>query len=248
MNIRFLPLSAFLFLAAGTAYGQAGSLGKDAATVQANMATIASGSSLRVEGATSLGVVGSPYADSRWLTALLTLNNGMPLAPVPLKYDVLQHRLLMLDAKHPKDSLLLDDHQVVRFVLQEPASARGPARQREFRRFREAPQQHHRPDYVEVLHEGSYTLLKHYVKTVKKADYYGAYSQDRRTDEIEDKSTYYLLSPEARLAPVKLNLKTLQSAAPPLAAALKTTADTQKPKTEAQWVSVLQAADPKPAK
>ncbi|WP_426061403.1 hypothetical protein [Hymenobacter sp. B1770] len=248
MNLRFLYLSALLFLASTTAYAQAASMGKDAATAQANLGAITAGGSVRMDRAASYGVVGSPYADNRWLTALVTLSNGQPLAPVALKYDVLERRLLMLDEKHPSDSVMLDDRQVVRFVLQEPASVRGPARQREFRRFLEAPQQQHRPDYVEVLHMGSYTLLKNYVKALRRADYQGAYSPNRRADEIEDKSVYYLRSPGAQLVLVKLSLKSLEAAAPPLATALKAAADTHKPKTEAQWVMVLQAADPAPTK
>ncbi|MBF9237930.1 hypothetical protein I2I05_11040 [Hymenobacter sp. BT683] len=248
INLRHASLVGVLLMGAASAQAQQAGTVPDGAAAQANLAALASGSPTVVPRGASEGLKGSPYAENRWLPAQITLTNNLPLAPVPLKYDVLEHRLLMRTVARPNDSLQLDDRQVVRFVLQEPASPFGPARQREFRRFLEAPLDRHRTDYVEVLHEGRYTLLKHYQKSLKKADFQGAYSSDRRFDEIEDKSVYYLRTPEAKLVPVKLGLKPLTAAAPPLAAALKSAVDQKKPKTDADWVAVLHAADPAPAK
>lgn len=187
--------------------------------------------------------VGSPFAEDRWLMATLVLTNKLPLAPIPLKYDVLEHRLLMHQPAPSPDSIELDDHQVTSFVLMEPASNAGPVRQRLFRRFLEGPAAH-QLDYVEVLHEGKYTFLKHHQKTVKHPSFQGMYSTGALTDEIEDASLYYLRTPEGTLTPVKLNLKAIQNAAPALSAALKAATATQKPRTEADWSAVLNAADP----
>ncbi|MDO7845874.1 hypothetical protein Q5H92_05860 [Hymenobacter sp. M29] len=241
MKIHHLSLLALLF-SAGVAHAQ-----QDAAA-QTNLNALAAGAPAVVPRGTADGLKGSPYADNRWLLAQITLANNLPLAPVPLKYDVLDHRLLMRAPARPKDSLQLDDARVLQFVLNEPATPLSPARQRTFRRFAEAPAENHKRDYVEVLHQGRYTLLKHYLKKLNKANYQGAYSTDSHYDEIEDKSVYYLLTPDARLVPVKLALKPLQGAAPALAAALKTAADAQKPKTDAEWTAVFAAADPAPAK
>lgn len=240
MNIRLFPLLGLLF--AGAVHAQQ-PVGQEGAAAQANLNALTAGAPTVVPRGESYGLVGSPYADNRWLPARITLNNQLPLVPMPLKYDVLEHRLLMRTLARPPDSLQLNDRQVVRFVLQEPASAAAPARQRVFRRFAEAPAPKDRTDYVEVLHEGRYTLLKHYVRTMQKANYQGAYSTDRRYDEIEDKSVYYLRTPETALLPVKLGLKPLQAAAPALAGALKTAVATQKPKTDAEWSAVLNAVD-----
>ena len=237
MKTRYFLLSGLL-LAAGGAHAQ-----QDAAA-QTNLNALAAGAPAVVPRGTADGFKGSPYVDNRWLSAQLTLANNLPLAPVPLKYDVLEHRLLMRAPARPTDSLQLDDARVVRFVLTEPASALGPARQRLFRRFAEAPSENYKRDYVEVLHQGRYTLLKHYLKKLNKANYQGAYNTDSHYDEIADNSVYYVLTPEARLVPVKLTLKALQAAAPTLAPALKTAADAQKPKTDAGWVAVFDAADP----
>jgi hypothetical protein len=241
MKIPFLAVMALL-LATGAARAQ-----QDGATAQTNLAALVNGAPAVLPKGSSEGVKGSPYADNRWLSGQLTLSSRLPLAPLPLKYDVLEKRLLIRTVQRPNDSLVLDDRLVKSFVLQEPASALGPARQRVFRRFEEAPTSPNRLDYVEVLHEGRYTLLKQYVKRMKKADFQGAYSTDRRYDEIEDATVYYLRTPTGSLTPVKLNLKTLQAAAPDLSNALKTSAATQKPKTEADWATVFNAADPSPA-
>ncbi|OGX88267.1 hypothetical protein BEN47_09305 [Hymenobacter lapidarius] len=220
----------------------------DGVAAQANLSALAAGSPALIPKGETYGVKGSPYADNRWLPAQIKLANSLPLAPVPLKYDVLEHRLLMRPLSRGNDSLLLDDRQVVSFVLLEPLSALGPARPRLFRRFLEAPNERQRQDYVEVLHQGQHTLLKYYVKSMKKADYQGAYSNDQRYDVIDDKSVYYLRSPLGSLQLVKLGLKPLQAAAPALADALKTAVATQRPKTDADWAAVLRAVDPAPAK
>ena len=244
-----LPALLGLFLTTTVAHAQQlPAAGQDGIAAQSNLDALTTGAPTVLPRGSSSGIIGSPYADNRWLPAQITLTNNLPLAAVPLKYDVLDHRLLMRTVARPNDSLQLDDRQVVRFVLLEPASALAPARQRVFRRFLEAPISGQRADYVEVLHEGRYTLLKHYLRTLKKADFQGAYSTGRRYDEIEDKSVYYLRTPEAELVPVKLALKPLQAAAPALAAALKTALGTQKPKTDTDWAAVLKAADPAPAK
>lgn len=191
----------------------------------------------------SEGVIGSPYVDNRWLPAYITLNNKVPLAPIPLKYDVLNRRLLMRPISRPNDSLQLDDQRVVRFELEEPSGAQGKMR-RVFRRFEEAPEPKYRPSYVEVLHEGRYSLLKHYNKVLRKANP-GAYNVGIRYDELEDKNTYYLRSPNAAVVLVKLNNKALQAAAPDLAKALKESTAAKTAKTDAEWVAVLEAIDPK---
>ena len=235
-----------LLLTGATAQAQSAAIGQEGAAGVSNLRDLAVGVPAVMPHGSGEGVLGSPYADGRWLSAQLRLNNNLPLAPIPLKYDVLEHRLLMRSSARATDSLQLDDARVASFVLLEPASALGPARPRQFRRFEEAPLAKERPDYVEVLHAGRYTLLKHYAKTLRKASQPGAYSNGPRYDLIEDHPAYYLRTPEAALLPVKLTLKTLQAAAPALAKPLE--AATHAPKTEADWVAVLNAVDPEPAK
>ncbi|UYZ64591.1 hypothetical protein [Hymenobacter weizhouensis] len=243
MTRLLLPRTGLLLLAGLlplAALAQQPSIEQSGTAAQANLNSLVAGSPAVVPRGEAYGTIGSPYADPRWLPARITLTSKVPLAPVPLKYDVLNRRLLMRPVNRPADSLVLDDRTVVRFELEEPGG-----RRRLFRRFEEAPVPTQRPDYVEVLHEGKYTLLKRYAKAVQKADYQGAYSADRRFDEVLDRPTYYLRRPDGSAVPVKLSLKALQAAAPELAPALKSAPNASAAKTEAEWAAVLAAADPK---
>ena len=184
---------------------------------------------------------GSPYVISQWLPGHITLSNKLTLQPVLLKYDVLHQRLLMRpDAKKP-DSLQLKDQTIAQFILDESATALRPARPRIFQRFADAPEARWRVAFVEVLHEGRYALLKHYVKVLHAADFKSAYGNNQY-DEVEDKQAYFLRRPDSSVVPVKLTLKSMLAAAPDLGPVLKQ-ADTAK--TDMEWAAALNAADPR---
>lgn len=246
MSFRFSAVLLTLALpvaAVETATGQQPSIEQVGAAAQANLNALVNGSPTVVPRGSLEPTKGSPYADNRWLPARLRMTNNVPLAPVPLKYDVLNQRLLMRPVNRPNDSLQLNDRLLASFELEEPALTPTGTRKRLFRRFNEAPEPTQRTDYVEVLHEGRYSLLKRYGKALRKADFSGAYSTDRRYDEIEDKPTYYLRCPNGSVEAVKLTLKAMQTAAPELAAALKAAPRSSSAKTEAEWAAILAAAD-----
>lgn len=241
MTSRLLAAFGLLLATPAAAQAQSSIPDMNGPAAQANLRALAAGAPAVVPTG-SPETIGSPYADQRWLLASLALNNALPLAPVPLKYDVLNHRLLMRALPPLPDSLVVDDHLVVSFVLTEPVTSTAPARQRTFRRFAEAPLLTQRADYVEVLHLGRYTLLKHYAKTLVPANYQGAYSSGRRFNEIENKPVYYLSTIAAGLMPIKLTFKALRVAAPDLATGLK---NSGRPlQTEAEWAAAFDAIDP----
>lgn len=247
MTARLLPV-AILLLVSSVAAAQSSlppPVEQTGAAARDNIDALGRGDAAIVRNPTSAGVMGSPYIDNRWLLARLTLSTKVPLAPVPLKYDVLNQRLLMRPFNRPNDSLQLDDRSVTRFELDEPVAGTTTVRKRVFRRFEEAPVPNQRTDYVEVLHEGRYSLLKRYVKMLRKANNAGAYNTGQQYDQVEDKNVYYLRRPGASLVPIKLSVKTLQAAMPELAAALKESDAAQKAKTDAEWASVLDTLDPK---
>jgi hypothetical protein len=244
MILRSLAV-AFLTLSVRIASGQQPAISQTGMAAQANLDALVAGSPTVLPRGGSEGVIGSPYVDNRWLPAYITLVNKVPLAPIPLKYDVLNRRLLMRPITRPNDSLQLDDQRVIRFELEQPVTGAQGKTRRVFRRFEEAPEPKYRASYVEVLHEGRYSLLKHYNKVLRKANNSGAYSTAERYDELEDKNTYYLRSPNATVVPVKLNSKALQSAAPALAPELRESAAAKTAKTDAEWIAVLEAIDPK---
>ncbi|WP_135434367.1 hypothetical protein [Hymenobacter fodinae] len=209
------------------------------------MQALANGSPTVVPNGTRNEILGSPYIDNRWLLAKLVMSNKVPLAPVPLKYDVLNKRLLMRLVDRPKDSLQLDDRLLERFILQEPATGITPARERVFRRFTEADVPSQRTQFVEVLQEGKYTLLKQYIKVLRKAPT-GAYTTGSRLDEVEDKVVYYVRRTDAKAVPVKLNLKQIENAVPELASTLRSTPGAKNAKTEAEWTAVFKTLNAHP--
>lgn len=225
-----------------TAQGQTPAAGQGGADMDVNIKSLVSGLPASLPTG-SVELKGSPYAFARWLPAHITLNNKVKLAPLPLKYDILNQRLLMRENFTTRDSLRLDDRQVAGFVLDEPTTPLSAARTRTFQRFSDAADARNRAAYVEVLHQGRYTLLKQYLKTVHKADYQNAYGNGNRFDEVEDKVQYYVRSPDARVVPVKLNMKSIAAAAPDLAATLKKSPPAAE--TEDGWIAALNAADPK---
>jgi hypothetical protein len=244
MQLR-LPLLLALLLPAAVCHAQQPNIEQVGAAGQTNLQALAAGSPAVLPNGPNHELHGSPYADDRWLPAKLVMSNKVPLAPVPLKYDVLNKRLLMRLVERPNDSLQLDDRLLERFVLQEPATPISPARERVFRRFTEAPISGQRTQFVEVLQEGKYSLLKQYVKVVQRAQN-GAYSNGNRFDEVEDKPVYYVRKPDATAVPVKLNLKQIQTSVPELASALKDVQNAKTAKTDAEWAAVFKTLNAKP--
>ncbi len=242
--MRTFILSFIALMSAAAAHAQQSSPLTSGAAGQANLDALTMGAPTVLPNGGAYGTKGSPYVDDRWLLARLRLNRNVPLAPVPLKYDVLNHQLLMRPIDRPNDSLRLDDQRVISFELDQPAGLQ-PAHTRHFRRFVEAPVPSQQAEYVEVLHEGRYTLLKRYTKLLTKASYQQAYGSGQRYDEIEDKNQYYLLRPDKKLVPLKLTLKMLQAAAPELAASLKATPAAARAQTDLEWRAVLDAVDAK---
>ena len=218
------------------------------ASGQTNLNALTTNAPTMIPRAVSDGTKGSPYVDDRWRMAQITLSNKLPLAPVPIKYDVLGQRLLMHKAAPSVDSLQLDDRLVQQFVLLNPTRAGLPAQPRIFRRFTDAPNPSEQGGYVEVLHQGTYALLKRHSRVLKKADIQGAYSSNNRYDEIEDNSEYFIASAGAPTKPVKLTLKSMQAAVPALQESLKKAAAGKPLRSDADWKLVMDVADPAAAK
>ena len=154
------------------------------------------------------GVRGTPYLVPGWVPGTIQLASKVLLPETKLKYDASQRVLLML--RGPKDSIYIDMNRVEGFVLSDPTKLND----RTFQRIYDAPDPALRREYFEVLAPGSYSLLKLQRKTLQKASYSGAYSTDRRYDEIVDQTDYFIHTADGRLQPIKLTGKALQAALP----------------------------------
>ena len=206
-----------------------------------NVQALVDGNSVTLPRGEPYGLKGSPYLDKRWLNTSVQLTDNAKPEEVLLKYDILEQRLIVRLPKSPNDSIRLNDASVVGFTIAVPGDYDRPAHQRYFRRFMEAPTLGQQLTYVEVLHQGKYTLLKRYSKLKRKANYQGAYSPDQRYDEVDDRNQYFLLRPDKVLVPIKMTLKMLQAAAPELA--LKTVSGAETAKNDTDWAAVLAAAE-----
>lgn len=154
------------------------------------------------------GVRGTPYLIPSWLPGSVQLASKVPLPELKLKYDANQRLLLLL--RNAKDSIYLDMNRIESFVLNDPTKTQPRA----FKRFYDAPDPAMRREYFEVLVPGNYSLLKLQRKTLQKASFAGAYSADRRYDELVDQTDYFVRTADGRLQPLKLNAKALTAALP----------------------------------
>ncbi|KAA9339405.1 hypothetical protein F0P96_01945 [Hymenobacter busanensis] len=188
------------------------------------------------------GVKGSPYVMRVWQPADITLNTNVRIPSVRLKYDALRNQLLARPDNSRPDSVMLNIASVKSFAFQD---ALRPGERRVFRRFEEAPVLADKQAFVEVLHEGQYTLLKRYGKEFRKANFKGAYSENRPYDEVLDRTQYFLRRPDGHVNEVKLSVKSFAGGAPELAAKLKSVADRAERnlKTESEFAALLAAAE-----
>ncbi|GAA4380046.1 hypothetical protein [Hymenobacter koreensis] len=191
------------------------------------------------------GVRGTPYVMRMWLPADITLNSNVRIPSVRLKYDALRNHILARPDNTRPDSVLLNPASVKSFAFQD---ALVPNQRRLFRRFDEAQSPSEKQAFVEVLYEGQYSLLKHYRKEYRKANFKGAYSDNRTYDEVIDRTVYYLRRPNGTIAEVKLNEKSFAAAAPELAGRMKTVSERAQRnlKTESDLTALLAAADKQP--
>jgi hypothetical protein len=180
------------------------------------------------------GVRGTPYLVSAWLPGTVQLSTKVPLPELKLKYDASQRLLLLL--RNSKDSMYLDMNRIESFVLRDPTKPEP----RTFQRVYDAPDPALRREYFEVLVPGNYSLLKLQRKTLQKASYAGAYSADRRYDELVDQTDYFLRTADGRLQPLKLNQKALQAALPEHAAQIQSELKKRPAlRTEADFVALM---------
>lgn len=159
---------------------------------------------------------GQPWIQRSWQPGEVVINKQR-LNDLLLRYDAYGQQLLAV-AKGKTDTLLLDHRSVQGFVMKDEA---GADHLRTFWRFDNAPQPNQRLNFVEVLHAGKYSLLKHHGRQLHKANDGVNLNGDSNNDRIAEVYTYYLSRPDGTAVPVKLNAKALSAAAPELADAIK---------------------------
>jgi len=138
------------------------------------------------------------------------MQNGRRFSNLPLKYDIYSE--VLAAKRSASDSVLLNSAQISAFAFQDPSLNLN----RNFRRLSYTVKgiSDTQGSFFEVMHEGTkYALLRKYRKTIRKANYQGAYGADKLYDEFIGSSDLFLRLPDSpNLVEVKLNRKSLMAA------------------------------------
>jgi hypothetical protein len=171
------------------------------------------------------GLQGTPYFSPIWANGRIELANGKVYVDVPLKFDANRQNLILRRPERGNDSIIIERPMVRQFQLDAPDGSPYV-----FRRYPAAviSDASARGDYFLVLYEGKTTLLKHIVKTFRKASFKDPYSSDVRYDSFDTNINYYLLKPDQTMTKVKKSRKAVLDALGSREAELKAYADKEK--------------------
>lgn len=148
------------------------------------------------------GVKGSPYWYEDWQNGYIVVQDkGKISQPVSLQLD--QYNRTLYFRIEGKTSGYLPAKQIQSVEL-ENGDFWGS--------FPESLVESQKSDkwkFYRVLHRGNFTLLKSGDKILKKADYQGAYSPDRRYDEFISEESYYFSADNKTFEKIRLRKKTI---------------------------------------
>ena len=151
------------------------------------------------------GIRGTPFLLPYWCSTEVVFKDGRRFAGVPLKYDVYQNQVVI---KRPQgDSVILDNAPISHFTVQDVATGKNYL----FKKILLPPgdQVNLKNKFLQVIQEGSTSLVVSRNKSIVKADYKGAYNTGRAYDELIDNTQYYLLRPDGTLVDIRLNRKSV---------------------------------------
>ncbi|WP_139924548.1 hypothetical protein [Hymenobacter sp. DG01] len=176
---------------------------------------------------------------------IILVNTKQRIGNIQLQYDAYGYQLLAVPQRNRADTLLLNKNEIQGFVVQDELFA---DRVHTFRRFDNAPRPDQQQEYVEVLHEGKYTLLKRHSRQLQRSDKDKVFNSGRHYDQLVEYNSYFLSRPDGTVVPVKLNAKAISAAAPDLAAAIKAELARQQvlAKSELDIVTLLASVDKAP--
>ncbi len=151
------------------------------------------------------GIRGNPFVLPYWCSTEVVFKDGRRFKEVPLKYDVYQNQIVM---RRPQgDSIILNPAPISHFTLQDVAAGKSYL----FKKFTLPPDEQARLKnrFLQVIQEGSTSLVVSRGKSIVKADYKGAYNSGRAYDELIDDTQYYLLRPDGSMVGIRLNRKSV---------------------------------------
>ena len=190
-----------IFLTVYSAYAQHDVAGESA---YQNLESLATGQPMRTFDNRYKGVTGTPFLYESWVQAILITNRDVEFK-VPSKLNLYDDEVLSQRASN-KDQLALDSRFVksIKFILDTTN-----------RHFVNLGLKGENPDldnikdvgFFEVLWDGETKLYAKRIKIFKQADFKGAYSARKTSDQFFDDNRYYYKLKDMELIQLKLKKK-----------------------------------------
>lgn len=130
----------------------------------------------------SYGTLGTPYVFPEFMNGDIYFSDKTVIRNASLNYDCYNNQVLI---KRGEEYFMLNNHLIefIEFRVREDSTVLfKPVFLLEKKQTL----------FLKVLYAQQSTLYKHYYKDFQKADYTGAYSQDRRYDEYIDNHAWYI--------------------------------------------------------
>lgn len=141
------------------------------------------------------GVQGTPFYMETWSKGSLVINNGKQLSNVKIKYDAYQDELIILTSS---GEYFVPKKQVKSFTLK----SKDDTANINFTKFGH-PKKKGEYQFYRVVYSGKIKLLEQSNVIFEKANFEGAYSNDKRYDEFKKYFAFYYVD-ENSSVPVKL--------------------------------------------
>lgn len=142
------------------------------------------------------GIKGSPFLFDVWTTGRIVDSKGQEYQNLSVKYDAYKNEILV--NTQSRGTFYLNKNFAKAFYMKDPSTAKWL----KFIPITVPDDQQETPYYLELF-SGKTTLLEQFHITLIKADFQGAYSQDRRYDEFQKSSVFYLKGPNDTLTKIK---------------------------------------------
>ncbi|SNC65825.1 hypothetical protein SAMN06265337_1403 [Hymenobacter gelipurpurascens] len=158
------------------------------------------------------GIKGTPFLSQYWQKADLRLQSDKVMKDVPIKYDLMENKLIAL--RKEGDSIILASGLVKEFVLHDMAlkPLMEPV-DKLYRRYSFLQDSKLVDAYFEVLSEGKeVVLLKRVRKNMMRASQEASYNTGNNADQILSRTEYYVFAANGKAKPVKLSRKGLDKA------------------------------------
>ncbi len=151
------------------------------------------------------GAEGSPLLTTEWQRGKIDLTNGHKYTQYLFRFNIADNSLIV---KLKKKIVVVPNHLISSFVIEDLDAVDGIINKRPFKRF----ETHVNPgQFLEVLVEGPYTLLKGYDVEYKRSNYNPVLDTGRVNDKIIKKEIYYVNNGDKFLEVNDNKKKTLKS-------------------------------------